>query len=48
MKKVIDFKIMGLVRSIQDYANKAHDGNFTAAVIELCQDALAVQKKKGA
>ena len=44
MKKAIDFKIMGLARSIQDYANKYHDGNFTAAVIDLCQEALAVKK----
>lgn len=46
MKKVIDFKIMGLVRSIQDYANEKHDGNFTAAVIDLCQEALAAKRKK--
>lgn len=46
MRKVIDFKITGLVRSIQDYANSHHDGNLTAAVIDLCQEALAVKRKK--
>ena len=46
MKKVIRFQPQGLVRSIQDYANKNHDGNFTAAVIDLCQTALELWRSK--
>lgn len=40
MKKLINFKDFTFVRSIQDYANKNHDGNFTLAVIDLCKKAL--------
>lgn len=47
MKKIINFQPMGLVRSIQDYANKVHNGNFTAAVIDLCQEALASKRERG-
>lgn len=40
MKKQIDFKFTALVKSIQLYANNNHNGNFNAAVRDLCQRAL--------
>lgn len=40
MKKLINFGTPEFVRSIQDYANKNFDGNFTKAVISLCSKSL--------
>ena len=39
MKKLICFPIE-LVAKIQKYANNNHNGNFTKAVIDLCQKSL--------
>ena len=43
--KVIHFEL-GLVQSIQDYANKNYNGNFTKAVNELAAKALKTGDKK--
>lgn len=48
MKKLINFKDCDFVRSIQDYANKNHDGNFTLAVIDLCKKALNKEENQKA
>ena len=40
MKKLINFKDTGSVRKIQEYANSNFDGNFTKAVISLCEKSL--------
>lgn len=39
MGKLIKFPIE-LVAKIQNYANHNHNGNFTRAVIDLCEQAL--------
>tara|TARA_R110001599_G_scaffold309506_1_gene516482 strand:+ start:212 stop:358 length:147 start_codon:yes stop_codon:yes gene_type:complete len=39
-RKVIHFDDFGLVKSIQDYANKNYNGNFTKAVNELAKAGL--------
>lgn len=46
MKKVIDFKFSALVKSIQNYANHNHNGNFNAAVRDLVQKALKAHGEK--
>jgi hypothetical protein len=46
MKKLINFKIMQMVRDIQDHANKNFDGNFTEAVVDLCNKSLKLEKAK--
>lgn len=40
MKKLINFGKPEFVRKIQDYANSNFDGNFTKAVIALCNKSL--------
>jgi len=40
MKKLIDFQSDELVKKIQDYANKNHDGNFNEAVRELIKKGI--------
>lgn len=39
MKKLLKFSTK-LVNDIQNYANQNHNGNFTKAVIDLCEKSL--------
>lgn len=44
MKKLINFASPEFVRKIQDYANRNFDGNFTKAVIHLCNKSIESEK----
>lgn len=45
LEKVINFKDESLVKRIQHYANQNHNGNFTAAVREMCKVKLDKELK---